>query len=364
VWKRRRPEIQLKSVAELRVMRDAGLVVARTLERLRAAVAPGVSTADLDALAEESIRKAGAVPSFKGYHGFPATICTSVNEAIVHGIPNPRIVLRAGDIISIDCGAIVNGWHGDAAITVGVGEIAPELTRLLRVCEDALWRGLAAGRRGGALSDIGHAVEQHVRAQGRYGLVEEYVGHGIGTEMHMEPSVPNYGAPGRGPRLREGMSLAVEPMINMGTRYTRLLDDGWTVKTADGRPSAHFEHTFAVTRSGPWVLTALDGGRGRLGRLGVAVSDLAARPEPAAPEPVVPAPAASVPAAPEPAVPAPAASEPEAMSKSEAMSRSGAMSEPEAASGPAASVPEPSEPSEPPAETAAPASTPAPRGWE
>lgn len=275
MWKRRKPAIQIKSDAQLAVMREAGLVVARTLELLRTEVRPGVSTAQLDEIAETFIRDTGATPSFKGYHGFPATICTSVNEAIVHGIPSPEIVLDEGDVISIDCGAIVDGWHGDAAITVPVGEITEELARLLQVCEDALWHGLAAGRAGARLTDISHAVERYVRAQGRYGLVEEYVGHGIGTEMHMDPSVPNYGKPGRGPQLQHGMCFAVEPMINLGTHETRVLDDGWTVKTADGRASAHFEHTFAVTDSGPWVLTALDGGRERLAQLGVPVSALA-----------------------------------------------------------------------------------------
>lgn len=257
--------IQIKTRAEVAKMREAGLVVARTLERLRAAVEPGVSTADLDALAESEIRAAGATPSFKGYQGFPATICASVNDEIVHGIPSPRRVLADGDIVSIDCGAIVDGWHGDAALTVPVGEVAPELTVLMDVCERALWQGLAAARLDGRLTDISHAIEQSIREAGEYGIVEEYVGHGIGTEMHQEPKVPNYGRPGRGPRLREGLVLAVEPMVNIGSRHTRLLDDEWTVVTADGRPSAHFEHTFTLTESGPWVLTALDGGEDRFG---------------------------------------------------------------------------------------------------
>ena len=244
-------------------MREAGLVVGRTLEVLRAAVRPGVSTAELDALAEDSIRSAGATPSFKGYHGFPATICASVNDEIVHGIPGPR-VLRAGDLVSLDCGAIVEGWHGDSAVTVPVGEVAPELHELMRVCEQAMWRGLAAAVPGARLTDISHAVESAVRREGNYGLVEEYVGHGIGTEMHQEPQVPNHGRPGRGPRLVPGVALAVEPMVNLGTRHTHLLDDGWTVVTQDGRPSAHFEHTVAVTERGPWVLTALDGGEAGL----------------------------------------------------------------------------------------------------
>jgi methionyl aminopeptidase len=260
VWKKRKPAIQIKSRDELAVMREAGLVVGRTLQRLTEAVRPGITTADLDAIAEESIRSAGATPSFKGYHGFPATICTSVNEEIVHGIPRPTKVLREGDIISIDCGAIVDGWHGDSAVTVPVGEITPELRRLLEVCEEAMWRGIGAGHADGYLSDIGHSVETYVRGQGPYGIVEEYVGHGIGTAMHMDPPVPNYGEPGEGPVLVPGMCFAVEPMINVGTPETILLGDDWTVITADRRPSAHFEHTFAVTEDGPWVLTALDGG--------------------------------------------------------------------------------------------------------
>jgi methionyl aminopeptidase len=259
--------IQIKSAAEIAKMRTAGLVVAETLATLRAAVAPGITTADLDAIAEESIRRAGAVPSFKGYHGFPATICTSVNSEIVHGIPSRRKVLRDGDIVSIDCGAIVDGWHGDAAVTVPVGEVAPELGELMRVCEEAMWRGFAAARLGGRLSDISAAIEAYVRSQGPYGVVEEYVGHGIGTEMHQDPQVPNVGRPGRGPRLQKGLVLAVEPMVNLGGRHTRVLDDGWTVVTRDGSVSAHFEHTFTVTEEGPWVLTAADGGRARLADL-------------------------------------------------------------------------------------------------
>lgn len=264
MFKKRKPAIQVKTPDQLAVMREAGLVVARTLQTLAEAVKPGISTADLDAISEASIRGAGATPSFKGYHGFPATICTSVNEEIVHGIPSGSKVLRDGDIISIDCGAIVDGWHGDAALTVPVGEITPELQTLLEVTETALWRGLAAGRTGGRLSDIGHAVEAYVRGQGPYGIVEEYVGHGIGTEMHMDPAVPNYGQAGHGPLLEPGMCFAVEPMVNLGTAETVLLDDDWTVITGDGRFSAHFEHTFAVTEDGPWVLTALDGGRERI----------------------------------------------------------------------------------------------------
>jgi methionyl aminopeptidase len=260
VWKKRKPAIQIKSRDELAVMREAGLVVGRTLQRLTEAVRPGITTADLDAIAEESIRSSGATPSFKGYQGFPASICTSINEEIVHGIPSPAKVLREGDVISIDCGAIVDGWHGDSAVTVPVGEITPELRRLIEVCEESMWRGIGAGLVDGRLSDIGHSVETYVRGQGDYGIVEEYVGHGIGTQMHMDPPVPNYGEAGFGPHLVPGMCFAVEPMINLGTAATVLLEDEWTVITGDRRPSAHFEHTFAVTEDGPWVLTALDGG--------------------------------------------------------------------------------------------------------
>lgn len=263
--------IQLKSAAEIELMRQAGLVVGRTLDLLRAAVAPGVTTGELDELAEEAIRGSGATPSFKGYHGFPAVICTSINDEIVHGIPSGRRMLRTGDMISIDCGAIVAGFHGDAAITVPVGEVAPECSELMRVCEESMWHGFAAARLGGRLSDISHAIESYVRSQphpcgGTWGIVEEYVGHGIGTEMHQEPQVHNFAprGPGRGPRLVKGLVLAVEPMVNLGGRHTRVLDDGWTVVTQDGRPSAHFEHTFTLTDDGPWVLTSLDGGHGRL----------------------------------------------------------------------------------------------------
>jgi methionyl aminopeptidase len=261
----RSQHIQIKTDEQIELMRAAGLVVGRTLELLRAAVAPGVSTADLDRIAEESIRGEGGVPSFKGYHGFPATICASVNEQIVHGIPSAKQVLRDGDLISIDCGAIVEGWHGDAAITVGVGDVKPEYLKMAQVCEDAMWAGFAAASVGGRLTDISHAVEKAVRAGGRYGIVTGYGGHGIGTEMHQDPHVLNYGKPGRGPRLVKGMALAIEPMITMGTHESVELDDGWTVVTRDGSWAAHTEHSFVLTDDGPWVLTALDGGRSRLG---------------------------------------------------------------------------------------------------
>jgi methionyl aminopeptidase len=253
-------DIEIKTPEQIAVMREAGLVVARTLRVLAAAVRPGITTADLDALAEAEIRAAGATSSFKGYHGYPATICTSVNEEIVHGIPSRQRSLRDGDIVSIDCGAIVGGWHGDAALTVGVGAISAEHAGLLQACETALWRGVAQARAGGRLGDISHAVETSVDASGRYGVVEEYTGHGIGSAMHMDPPVPNYGRAGHGPRLRPGMALAIEPMVMLGSSETVLLDDGWTVVTADGSWAAHFEHTVAITPDGPWVLTQLAGG--------------------------------------------------------------------------------------------------------
>ena len=256
MWPRRAQAVQIKTPEQIATMREAGLVVAHTLEAVAAAIRPGVTTAELDALAEHEIRAAGATPSFLGYHGYPATICTSVNDEIVHGIPSTGRRLRDGDIISIDCGAIVGGWHGDAAVTVGVGTISAEHASLLQACENALWQGLAQAQAGHRLGDISHAVEASVRGAGRYGVVEEYTGHGIGTAMHMDPPVPNYGRPGRGLRLRAGMALAIEPMVMLGRPETVLLDDGWTVLTADGSWAAHFEHTVAITENGPVVLTA------------------------------------------------------------------------------------------------------------
>jgi methionyl aminopeptidase len=260
--------IEIKTPEQIDAMRRAGLVVGRTLELLRGHVRAGVSTAELDGIAEDSIRSMGATPSFLGYHGFPASICASVNDEVVHGIPGDR-VLADGDVVSIDCGAIVDGWHGDAAITVPVGEVTAELTELMRVTEEAMWRGIAAAHLGGRVTDISHAVERHVRGQGRFGIVEDYTGHGIGSAMHQPPNVPNYGRPGKGPRLVEGLALAVEPMITAGTKETDVLEDDWTVVTTDGSRAAHFEHTFTLTAAGTWVLTALDGGEAALSALGV-----------------------------------------------------------------------------------------------
>jgi methionyl aminopeptidase len=260
--------VQIKTPDQIDAMRRAGLVVGETLEVLRAAVRVGISTQELDAIAEDSIRSKGATPSFLGYHGFPASICASVNDEVVHGIPGGR-VLAEGDIISIDCGAIVDGWHGDAAISVGVGTIAPELTRLMEVTEGALWRGIAAARLGGRVTDISHAIEGYVKRNGRYGILEDYVGHGIGSEMHQDPNVPNFGRPGKGPKIVEGLALAIEPMITLGTKETSVLEDDWTVITTDGSRAAHFEHTMTVTPTGTWVLTAVDGGEAMLRELGV-----------------------------------------------------------------------------------------------
>jgi methionyl aminopeptidase len=265
--------IEIKSRAQIDLMRPAGLLVGQTLELLRDAVRPGVTTKELDALAEDNIRSHGGVPSFLGYGypPFPGTICASVNDEVVHGIPGGR-VLEEGDVISIDCGAIVEGWHGDAAITVPVGPedaISDDVRRLLEVTEEALWRGMAAARLGGRVSDISHGVEEYVRSQGDYGILEDYVGHGIGTAMHQPPNVPNVGRPGRGPKLVEGLALAVEPMVTLGDSATDLAEDEWTVVTRDGSRAAHFEHTFTLTPNGAWVLTALDGGEARLTELGV-----------------------------------------------------------------------------------------------
>ncbi len=246
-----------KSRGEIEQMRAAGQLVARVLEELRGMVRPGVTTAELDAVAERRIVEAGGVPSFKGYHGFPASICASVNEQVIHGIPSSR-VLNDGDILSIDLGAILGGYHGDAAVTVAVGKVSERAAELLRVTEESLYKGIEQARVGKRLGDIGHAVQSHVEAHG-FSVVREFVGHGIGTSMHEEPQIPNYGEPGRRERLVEGMVLAIEPMINIGKPAVKILSDGWTAVTRDGSLSAHFEHTVAVTASGPMILTTLNG---------------------------------------------------------------------------------------------------------
>lgn len=251
--------VTLKTARETEIMRRAGRVVVAMLDRCRAAVRPGITTADLDRVAAEVLAEHRATSSFLGYYGYPATICTSVNDEIVHGIPGPRR-LREGDVVGIDAGAIVDGWHADAAITLPVGRVSEQARRLIAVTEEALRRGIAAARVGGRLGDIGAAVQSYVEVEG-LSVVRNYVGHGIGRAMHEPPQVPNYGSAGQGRAISEGLCIAIEPMVNLGRHETRLREDGWTVMTADGSLSAHFEHTVACTPAGPEVLTAPAGQR-------------------------------------------------------------------------------------------------------
>jgi len=236
-------------------VRDAGRIVAQTHQELAKAVKPGVTTKELDRIAEDFILKSGAQPAFKGYHGFPASICASVNEQVVHGIPGLKN-LENGDIISIDIGAVINGYFGDSAVTLPVGDIRAEAVNLLKVTEKSLFLGIEQASAGNRLSDISNAVQTFVEANG-YSVVRDYVGHGIGSHMHEEPQVPNFGKPGRGPRLKPGMTLAIEPMVNLGTHEVMTLTDNWTVVTRDKKLSAHFEHTIAVTEGEPEILTKL-----------------------------------------------------------------------------------------------------------
>ncbi|GAX89299.1 type I methionyl aminopeptidase [Effusibacillus lacus] len=247
--------IVCKSKTELDLMREAGRIVALTHQELAKAIRPGITTQELDRIAEEFIRSHGAVPSFKGYHGYPASICASVNEELVHGIPGPR-TLKDGDIISIDIGAYIHGFHGDSAWTYPVGTISDEAAKLLQVTEESLFKGIEQAIEGNRLSDIGHAVQKHVEAAG-FSVVRDYVGHGIGSQMHEDPQIPNYGPPNKGPRLKVGMTLAIEPMVNVGTYHCKTLPDNWTVVTADQSLAAHFEHTVAITENGPEILTRL-----------------------------------------------------------------------------------------------------------
>jgi methionyl aminopeptidase len=250
--------ITIKSPRELELMRLAGEVVAEAKAVVIGAIKPGVTSLEMDDLAEEVIRKRGAIPSFKGYQPgsgkpFPATICFSFNEEIVHGIPGDRKI-KEGDIVSVDFGAIVDGYHGDSAFTVGVGQISEEAEKLINVTRNSLSKGIEQAVVGARLTNISHAIQEYAENEG-YSVVREYVGHGIGRDLHEEPQVPNYGDPGRGPKLRSGMTIAIEPMLNIGTWRTKQLDDGWTVVTEDGNLSAHFEHTVAITDQGPEVLT-------------------------------------------------------------------------------------------------------------
>lgn len=262
---RKKSSIEIKSTDELAVMRQAGLVVATALGAIADRAAPGVTTGQLDDLARDVLADAKATSSFLGYkaHGavpYPGVICASVNNEVVHGIPGSR-ALRDGDLLTVDFGAIVDGWNGDAAVSILVGDVAPEVAELSRVTEAALWAGLRAARVGAHLTDISHAVESEITAAEdlqRYGIVEEYGGHGIGSRMHMDPHILNYGSPGRGPILREGMALAIEPMVTLGSPEVGVLADAWTVVTIDGSVAAHWEHTVAITTEGPWILTALE----------------------------------------------------------------------------------------------------------
>ena len=246
--------IVCKSVSEIEKMRRSGHIVRQVLEATREAVAPGRSTMDLERVAEQKIRDLGAKPAFKGYHDYPCVLCTSVNNEIVHGIPSEKRVLKPGDIVSIDCGVVLDGYYGDSAITVPVGETTPELQKLLDVTRESLEHGIEAARVGNTVGDVGAAVQEVVEKNG-FSVVREFVGHGIGTRLHEDPQVPNFGKPGHGPKLRDGMVIAIEPMVNMGRPETRLLDDKWTAVTEDGSYSAHFEHCIAVTRNGPVILT-------------------------------------------------------------------------------------------------------------
>jgi methionyl aminopeptidase len=266
--------IEIKDLDQLRSMRKAGLVVADTLKQIKAQAKIGMTTLDLNDLAISNLAKHGATSSFLGYHGFPAVICASVNEEVVHGIPNKRKLI-SGDLLSIDFGAIIDGWHGDAAISFGLGEVDPADQKLMDVCEESLWRGIAAGKKGGKLTDISAAVEGYINSQGKYGILREYGGHGIGSAMHQEPHILNFGPAGNGPELIVGMALAIEPMITRGNEKTKVLGDDWTVVASDSSKGAHFEHTYAITPDGKvFVLTAEDGGKQKLGQLGVETSDL------------------------------------------------------------------------------------------
>ena len=242
-----------KSPVEIEKMRDASALVAEVLAELAGMVAPGISTLDLDREAERLVRAAGAEPAFKGYRGYPCTLCASVNEQVIHGIPNKRPLVE-GDVVSLDMGVKKHGFFGDSAVTVPVGRVSEEAQLLLRITQESLEKGIEQVRLGGRVSDIGHAIQKHVEAHG-FSVVREFVGHGIGASLHEEPQIANYGDPGRGPRLAEGMTLAIEPMVNVGKAAVKMLSDGWTAVTRDGSLSAHFEHTVAVTKDGPLVLT-------------------------------------------------------------------------------------------------------------
>lgn len=247
--------ISVKSPREIEMMRISGRIVAETLELMRESIRPGITTKELDTIAETHIRKSGGIPAFKGYNGFPASICSSINEQVVHGIPGST-VLKDGDIIGIDIGAVYEGYYGDAARSYGIGHIDDELQKLLRVTEESFFAGIEYALEGNRLSDISNRIQKHVESNG-FSIVRDFVGHGIGTNMHEEPQIPNYGPPGKGPRLVAGMALAIEPMVNLGRYAVKVLKDGWTVVTADGKPSAHYENTIVITKGKPEILTLL-----------------------------------------------------------------------------------------------------------
>jgi methionyl aminopeptidase len=247
--------ISIKSPREIELMRIAGRIVAETHECLREAIRPGITTLELDAIAEAYIRKSGGIPAFKGYNGFPASICSSINEQVVHGIPD-SIMLKDGDIIGIDIGAVYNGYYGDAARSYGIGNIDDERVKLLRVTEESFFKGIEYALAGNRLSDISNSIQKHVESNG-FSVVRDFVGHGIGTSMHEEPQIPNYGPPHKGPRLVAGMALAIEPMVNQGKYAVKVLENGWTVVTTDGKPSAHYENTIVITSGKPEILTLL-----------------------------------------------------------------------------------------------------------
>ena len=266
--------IELKTLEQLKSMRKAGLVVADTLKLIKQSTQVGMTTLELNEIAVTNLAKFGAKSSFLGYHGFPAVICASVNEEVVHGIPNKRKLI-SGDVLSIDFGAIIEDWHGDAAISFGLGEVDPADQKLMDVCEESMWRGIAAGKKGGKLTDISAAIESYINSQGKYGILREYGGHGIGSAMHQEPHILNFGPAGNGPELVPGMALALEPMITRGNERTKVLSDDWTVVSHDSSKGAHFEHTYTIAPDGKaFVLTALDGGKEQLARLGIPTSDL------------------------------------------------------------------------------------------
>jgi len=253
----KRPKIEIKTAAQIEKMRLAGQVVASALSAVESAAKPGVTSGELDDIARDVILSKNAQPSFLGYHGFPGHICVSINEEVVHGIPSKERILKAGDLISVDCGAIVDGWHGDAAITIEIGEVKPEYKKLSQITHDAMMAGIEAAQVGNRISDIGHAIESFAKSHQDFelGIVEEYVGHGIGSQMHMPPSVPNYGKPGTGVELVEGMAIAIEPMFILGSSKVHVLEDQWTVVSSEGAVASHWENTIIITKSGPQITT-------------------------------------------------------------------------------------------------------------